>query len=126
MTRIATCLILSLFLHPECLFSQSLTSRANIPALDEVAKRYSIQVAVSDLKMPVKAAYGVLQGTEATEKELRHYAPLFVSEFGLYPPNLVQRSKLQRVVLCKELSFESQLRNAIPDFENATLYLDVS
>ncbi len=121
MTRIATCLILSLFFHPGFLFSQTLTSRVNIQELDEVAKKYSIQVVASDLKLPVKAIYGVLQGTEATEKELRAYAPLFVFEFSLYPPNLIQRSKLQRVVLCKELSFESQLRNAIPDFENATL-----
>jgi Putative zinc-binding metallo-peptidase len=42
-----------------------------------------------------------------------------------YPIGLVHRSNLKRVVLCEELKFDGQRRNAIPDFEHDVLYLDV-
>lgn len=38
----------------------------------------------------------------------------------------MKQSQLKRVVLCNELYFAGQRRNAVPDFEHDTLYLDVS
>jgi hypothetical protein len=66
-----------------------------------------------------------VDGKSADPKDLENYRSLFASEFSLYPPDLVKRSQLKRVVLCSELSFAGQQRNAIPDYEHDTLYLDV-
>lgn len=70
--------------------------------------------------------YGMIDGKPASERELATYTPLFVKEFSLYPPELVKRSRLKRVVLCKELSVLFQPRSAVPDMSNDTLYLDVA
>ncbi len=61
----------------------------------------------------------------AAGDEIDHYSVLFVREFSLYPPSLIKRCGLKRIVLCKDLAFDGQLRAAIPDFEHDTLYLDV-
>jgi hypothetical protein len=68
----------------------------------------------------------MIDGKAATQIELQGYTSLFATEFAIYPPDLLQRSQLKRVVLCGELAFAGQRRNAIPDFEHDTLYLDVS
>jgi hypothetical protein len=94
--------------------------------LDKIAKEYKIEIVTAEPRFPVKNPHGAIDGKRAEAKALENYAGLFALEFNLYPPALVTRSKLKRVVLCSELSFAGQRRNAIPDFGEDTLYLDVS
>ncbi len=94
-------------------------------ALAKTARAYGIEVVTTDPTFPVKTNHGKIDGKAADKKEIRVYGALFVAEFELYPPDLVTRAKLKRVVFCDELSFAGQRRNAIPDYENDTLYLDV-
>jgi len=94
--------------------------------LEEVARQYQIEMITTDVGYPVKTYHGPIAGRAAEEKALQVYIPLFVPEFTLYPPELVKRSGLKRVVLCGDLAFDGQRRNAIPDYEHDTLYLDVA
>jgi Putative zinc-binding metallo-peptidase len=94
--------------------------------LEKIAKTYKIEIVKADLSFPVKTTHGMINGKSAGEKVLQDYARLFAPEFALYPTDLIQRSQLKRVVLCSDLSFADQRRNAIPDYEHDTLYLDVS
>lgn len=93
--------------------------------LERIASAYKIDIVKADASFPVATTYGMIDGKNAGRKELQEYAALFAPEFALYPTDLIQRSRLKRVVLCRELSFAGQVRNAIPDFEHDTLYLDV-
>lgn len=93
--------------------------------LAKLAASYDLQISTSDLHFPVETAHGQIDGTPATEADLLAYTRLFVPEFSLYPTDLIRRSRLQRIVLCTDLAFAGQRRNAIPDFEHDTLYLDV-
>lgn len=97
----------------------------NDDALAKLAKTYKIEIVTTAPTFPVQTAHGKIEGKAAGKKDVENYSGLFVAEFGLYPPDLIKRSKLKRVVLCDELSFAGQRRNAIPDYENDTLYLDV-
>ena len=98
-----------------------------LPAnLRAVVTRYQLDVVVSDPGFPVRATYGQIDGKTADPRRLSAYAELFAREFGLYPVELVRRTRLKRVVLCDDLTFAGQRRNAIPDWEHETLYLDVS
>ena len=36
----------------------------------------------------------------------------------------MKATKLKRIVICEDLSFDGQRRSAVPDFEHLTLYLD--
>jgi hypothetical protein len=114
-------------------FFQAAASRAEkevsadaIAELEKIAKTYKLEIAHADLSFPVKTTYGLITGKSAGKKELQEYAGLFAPEFALYPTDLIRRSQLKRVVLCNDLSFAGQRRNAIPDWEHDTLYLDVS
>lgn len=93
--------------------------------LQRVANNYQIEILASNLEFPVKTTHGLIEGKTATEQQVRTYQPLFVKEFSLYPPELIRLTKLKRIVFCDELSFAGQRRNAVPDFEHDTLYLDI-
>jgi hypothetical protein len=108
-----------------CGSPQGTSSGADVSELEAIATRYKVPIAHADPGKPVKTTHGMIRFRQAGEQELARYVPLFAFEFGLYPPSLVKQTKLRRVVLCKGLSFDGQRRNAIPDYENDVLYLDV-
>lgn len=94
--------------------------------LEGIAAAFEIEVVTTDPGFPIETHHGAIDGASADRRALREYAPLFTVEFALYPVDLVRRTRLDRVVLCRELSFDGQRRNAVPDFASNTLYLDVS
>lgn len=105
---------------------QSLIASDIHERLKTLGVSYDIQVLTDDLLFPVRTTHGPIDGKKASDEDMKAYVEIFLSEFALYPKELVKRSRLKRVVLCSELSFAGQRRNAIPDFEHDTLYLDVS
>jgi hypothetical protein len=94
-------------------------------ALTEMARRDAIEIVTLDPQFPIATTYGKIAGRAAAGDEIDRYSVLFLREFSLYPPSLIKRCGLKRIVLCKELAFDGQLRGAIPDFEHDTLSLDV-
>jgi len=100
------------------------TSTDSLAALEKTASAYNIEIIAVGPSFPVKTFHGPIDGKELADSDLQIYSRLFAIEFSLYPPELTQRALLKRVVICRELSFDGQLRNAIPDFEHDTLYLD--
>ena len=86
----------------------------------DLVKRYNIQIVTRD----VQPARSSIRATACTPEELARYTRLFAEEFGLYPPDVIRYAQLERVVVCKDLSYGGQLRGAIPDFDSKTLYLD--
>jgi hypothetical protein len=108
---------------------QAVYARAAEPAtagLARLADKYGVQVVVDKEPFPVKTAHGAIDGKAASREELRAYVPLLLFEFNLYPRDLVKKTELKRIVLCKDLTFGGQRRNAVPDFEHNTLYLEVA
>lgn len=93
--------------------------------LNRIAKKHELGIVVAKPKFPVKTIHGNIDGSEADRKDVESYVPIFVAEWGLYPKELIAKTKLRRIIWCKNLSFVGQLRTAIPDFENDDLYLDV-
>jgi hypothetical protein len=117
--------------------------------------RYSIEVALPDRPFCVREDRRQWTASNecqpATSAEAAWYIDLFAEEFGLYPPLLVRKTKLKRIVLCGEISFsrqrrpgfggvlrqsrfgdqplsneeEPQRRGAIPDVEHHVCYFDV-
>jgi hypothetical protein len=96
----------------------------NHDRLSAIAKSHQIEIVTAEPEFPIKLEKGEINGKKAAQKDLDHYAPIFVDEFNLYPPELIKCAKLKRVVLGVELSFAGQLRTAIPDYKHDTLYLD--
>ena len=106
--------------------AQGEASAGYLRELEQVAEQYDVEVIFVAPQFPIATTHGKIDGQAADSKSLESYTRLFVPEFTLYPPELVKRARLARVVLCSELAFAGQRRNAIPDFEHDTLYLDVS
>src|SRR5439155_13362619 len=100
-------------------------TRSDAPDLAALGRRYGLEVVTEAPKFPVKISTGVIDGAEAAKADADSYAPVFAFEWSLYPPDLVRRTGLRKVVFCKDLAYEKQKRTAVQDFEHDTLYLDV-
>ncbi len=96
------------------------------PRLEKIAGTYRVEIIFLQPSFPVDTPHGRIDGRAAVTRSLEHYVPLLAAEFTLYPPELIERSALKRLVLCADLTFAGQRRNAVPDFEHDVLYLDVS
>ena len=90
----------------------------------EVAAKYEIEIISANPAFPEKTHWGLIDGRKAEIKDLDRYRGLFCEEFSLYPLTLVKKTRLKRIVLCQELTFQKQRRYAIPDFEHDTYYLE--
>jgi hypothetical protein len=99
--------------------------RPQTHTLAELERRFSIEIVVEGAVFPLETIHGTLDGGDALPEARERYAVLLGQELGLYPPQLVRRARLQRIVLCRDLAFAGQLRAAVPEFASRTLYLDV-
>lgn len=122
--RAALCTALLLLTLAGVVRAQSTAPAAgDLAALAETLKLVIEQPAAP---FAVQLKHGIIEGKAASAPDLQAYRGLFMSEFALYPPELIKRAELARVILCSELAFGGQRRNAVPDFPNHALYLDVS
>lgn len=106
----------------------SISSGAEIQpdkTFESVAEAYGIVVIRQNPSFPETTRWGPIEGAAAAAPDLQRYERLFCEEFSLYPPTLIQKTKLRRVVVCTQLMFSGQRRYAVPDFEHDTYYLDV-
>ncbi len=88
--------------------------------LDAVEAKYNIPIVTSDVQPVVER----IHASPCTGWELRRYAGLFAEEFSLYPPAVIRRAGIARVVICRDLALGEQRRAAIPHFGGSTLFLD--
>lgn len=101
-------------------------ARADDVDLAAIAKKYDLEIVTVAPKFPVKMRSGEIDGGPATKRDADSYAAIFAFEWSLYPPELVKKTRLKKVVFCQDLSFAKQKRTAVPDFENDVLYLDAA
>ena len=119
--RVLSILVVGLATHPV------VGQKASIALeIGEVAKNYELEIVTQKPTFPIKLSTGVIDGEEAAKGDLDSYLSIFAFEWSLYPPDLVRRTGLKKVVFCQKLSFEKQFRTGIPDFENNVLYFDVT
>lgn len=128
--RLALALLVTGWMSVFCMplrqvIGQDTTFEPVAATLAEIEKAYGIEIVHRSPTFPVRTSHGNIHGVAASDKAVENYAKLFATEFSLYPPELVRKTRLKRVVFCAELDFAGQRRTAIPDFEHSTLYLDI-
>jgi hypothetical protein len=89
-----------------------------------IEKKYGILVTWKDREYPVRTRHGQIGATNAEPPEVDPYSAV-LAEFLVYPPDLIRRSRLRRIILCRSLSFAGQDRSALTDYDHDELYLDV-
>ena len=94
--------------------------------LAQLAAEYRVDIVDKNIGFPIRIPAGSITGKPADAADLESYGPILIEEFGKYPVELILKTRLKRIVLCAELAYEGQKRNAVPDFANNTLFLDVA
>jgi hypothetical protein len=100
-------------------------SPATASALEKIGRTYDLRIVTATHDFPVRPSLPKIACQSADGELLDAYVRLFAEEFTLYPPELMVRARLKRVVLCAALSYDGQPRAAIPDYAHDTYYLDI-
>ena len=95
--------------------------------IDELLRPLAVSYAlsISYEKMPRTSwKLGYALADESDYAALYDYARLFSEEFQKYPRAFIRKTRLASIVLVKDLSFQGQLRTAVPDYGKEILILD--
>ena len=83
----------------------------------EFEKKHSVEIVFQGHKFK-----GAVTGVDSDKVHL--YLPLLLEEFNLYPAGVLNKAKVDKIVLCKNLAWNKQLRGAIPGFSSRIMYYD--
>jgi Putative zinc-binding metallo-peptidase len=104
-------------------------------------EKYRIDIVRSGAQFPlfpltILQGQGKIHGAKADPSNVESYWPLFLSEWNVYPAELMAKTRMKHIILCQDLAYEAspsrpQLRAALPDLEYTSaprthLYLDVA
>jgi hypothetical protein len=95
------------------------------PALQTLAEKYGLQILWDSPTYPIDSRYGTIDGAIPPQQLVTDYVPVLTAEINRYPVDLLQTTKLHRIVLSHKLTFNGRAVNGLADFKPNTLYLDV-
>jgi hypothetical protein len=95
------------------------------PQLYTLAEKYGLQIIWESQTYPVETRYGTIDGAVPPKEVVTAYVPVLAEEMNRYPVDLLQTTKLHRIVLGHRLTFNGRAVNGLADFKPNTLYLDV-
>lgn len=90
----------------------------------DLSKTYGIPIEIAKEPFTKQARGYTISGKAPTTAELEKYAPLFIKEWTLYPPSLMKKAKVTKIVICSGLLVGEQARAACPAFDLDTMYYD--
>ena len=94
--------------------------------LERLATDYGIEIRV--LRTVLRASrndYAVV-GHPVPSETIARYAPLFEREWRRYPPSLMRRVGLRKIVIAADVRVEGQPRAAVPEFRQGWFWLDAT
>lgn len=96
--------------------------------LAKLARAYHVDIVTDGAGFPVQTLWGrPIDGKCADENDLKQFVPILVKELSLYPRAFAKRSKLQRIVLCKDLTIGKQRTpGGLTDWEHNTIYFNIA
>jgi hypothetical protein len=115
--RIATALLFVLAVTSA--FGQTARER-----LDRLAKEYGIEIQVIDKETLLKRDGYDVSAKPVPAELFEEYEPLFEREWRRYPPSLMAKIHLKRVVIGRDVRVLGQPRAAVPDFDAGWFWLD--
>ncbi|HZN38787.1 MAG TPA: hypothetical protein VFD82_08280 [Planctomycetota bacterium] len=95
------------------------------PTKAEIERLLRLEITALEAEVAIDTPWGALAAKPATRGQVDRYLPLLCQELRKYPPELIARIGLRRVVLCRDLSLGKQPRAAVPLRDHDSLHLDV-
>jgi hypothetical protein len=100
-------------------------NRSSKPQTKRVSSILPVPVDVATAPFDVHLWSGHICGSPPNSERAAYFLALLVREYSIYPSEFFPATGLEQIVLCTGLTFESQRRGAIPDFDHNVLYFDV-
>lgn len=123
-SRIAN-LVLLMFLFADSAGAQTSSPGDALEDLYKIAAAYEVEIVAIDPQFPVETTGGKINGKKVGRRTIEAYADLFASEFSIYPPGLVKRTRIKRFVFCRNLTHADMRLGGLPDYAHDTIYLNI-
>lgn len=99
---------------------------AQSPSLDALAAKYGLEIVIAKAGFEDRLNGYTVTGKAASDPDIAKYARLLTEEWSLYPIPFVRAAKTRRIVICRDLALDGQVRAAVPAFATDTMYFDVA
>ena len=90
-----------------------------------IERTLGLEIVVLDEDAAIDTPWGDVAAKSVTRQQVDRYLPLLHAELRKYPPELIERMQLRRLVLCRELRLGKQPRAAVPLYAHHSMHLDV-
>ena len=91
---------------------------------NQLATRFGIEVVTPAGDVSISYGFETIRASNADQDQIDRFGPTLAEEFSIYPTDLVQKTKLRRLVLCTNLTLRSEPVAALPEFQRNLLFLD--
>ena len=68
-----------------------------------LAERYRVTIQWDAGPLEEKHRWGTRSARNPADWELQAYTPILVEQLGLYPPSVIRKSGLKRIIICRDL-----------------------
>lgn len=89
-----------------------------------IEEKYGIKIIARELPFPVKGKSSVIDGHQATEAQLKAADKMLKQELRLYSKDILQRIKLQKIIIGANLTINRRNVGGLADYRNHIFYLD--
>lgn len=89
----------------------------------KVAEDLQVQIVLANHDFPVHVLGGEVTGEETDTAALEGYSEPFAYEFSFYSRELIRKSQLRKIVVCKNLTDFGAACGGLADHEHHTLFL---
>lgn len=96
--------------------------------IEQLERDYEVKVVLDSVEFPKQARYSYrITARQASLPDLKHFLPLFVTEWRLMPAALVKATKLKYIVFgtAFRIPADTISRAAIPDYFQEAMFYDV-
>ena len=94
--------------------------------LARIALEYGIEIRVLDAALRASRSDYTVFSKPASDAILARYVPTFEAAWRRYPPSLMRRAGLRRIVIGADVRVNGQPRAAVPEFREGWFWLDAA
>lgn len=92
--------------------------------LADLASKYEVKVERLSAPLNWKGDGYVVTANPPSDEQMAKYVPTFLKEWTLYPPDLMKKAVVHRIVFGVDMAVDGQVRGAVPAFDGDTMYYD--
>ena len=100
---------------------------SSLNTIERIRTRFSVSIGYQFGNLPkfVENPHGKIRYEEASFSQVERYVLLLKSELLIYPDDIIKKAKIEKIILCRNLSMNGNKEAGVAGYDHGTIYVDV-